>query len=451
MKLLKALVLTFTALFLFTGCYTQLQYSKQMKKVTDARYGQENTSEEQVTQREDRYSGEAGEMGETEEGLADYTEENDIPIYYKNYYVANWWNDCACSPYGYNYYSDYGYYDRFHFGSPFYYSRHHFYSDPYVRWKLRHHRGFHFGSSFSMTWRWGYHHPHHFYGYYYDPFLYNYYGYYGHPVAFNNFYFYGRGFGHFNNGSIVRSSDNNRRYGPRSIGTNRTVTDDTNRARERQSVTNSGNRAADTSAPRTVGTSRTRSSTDTVTRTRTTTSGNSVRTTRTRSVQRKKDDTTTNATNTRVRSRGGDNSKSVSDDQNRSRKISLPQYVNTPRSNEQIRQRVRSSKVPSSPVNVRSSNSRERKTFLNRVGSFINNTTSTISNSTTRTRSSSVKARSSSVKRSSSSVSRSKSNSSSTRSRGSVSRSKSSSSSSSSGSRSRSGGGSSSDRSRGGN
>lgn len=442
MKLLKALVLTFTALFLFAGCYTQLKYSQQMNKVTDAQYVQDE-SDEQVTERDSRSS------DVTEEDVAVYAEANDIPIYYKNYYVANWWNDCACSPYGYTSYSDYWYYDRFHFGSPYYYSRHHYYSDPYVRWKLRHHRWSHFGSSFTMSWRWGYHYPHHYYRYYdpfyYDPFVYNYYG---HPIAYNNYYFYGRGYGYYWNRGNVDRGDNNRRYGPRGIGTSRTVTDDSNRARERQSVTNSGNRST-TSAPRTVGTSRTRStSSDTITRS--TNSGNSVTTTRTRSVQRKKDDTTSNTTRTRSRS-GDNNSKSVSDDQNRRRTISLPRYVNTsPRTNEKVRQRIRSSKVPASSVNVRS-NSRERKTFLKRVGSFINNTTSTISNSTTRSRSRTVKINSSSGKRSSSSVTRSKSSSSSTRSRGSVSRSKSSSSSSSGNTRSRSRSGGSSDRSRGNN
>lgn len=437
MKIFKALVLTFTALFLFTGCYTQLQYSQKMSKVTDARYVEEGESDEQVT--DDR------SYDTTEEDVIAYAEESGVPIYYKNYYVANWWNDCACSPYGYDYYSDYWYYDRFHFGSPYYYSRHHFYSNPYLRWKLRHHRWAHFGSSFSMTWRWGYHYPHHYYGYY-DPFIYNYYG---QPIAYNNYYFYGRGYGYWNGGNVDRG-DNNRRYGPRGIGTSRTVTDDTNRARERQSVTNSGNRST-TSTPRTVGSSRTRSNTSSGTVIRTTTSRNSDgASTRTRSVKRKKDDSTSNSPNVRTRSRSGDNnSESVSSDQNRRRIISLPDYVNSsPRNNEEIRQRIRNSKIPASSVNVRSS-SRERKTFLNRVGSFINRTTRTISSSPSRTRSSSVGTNSSSVRRSSPSVTRSKSSSSSTRSRGSVSRSKSSSSSSSSGSRSRSGGGSSSDRSRG--
>lgn len=448
MKSLKAIALTVLSVFLFTGCYTQLEYSQRMSKITETAQLNERTQSEYA----DNQAAEVNDANTNTSAYAEteanaYAEEDYIPVYYKDYSAANWWADCLCSPYGYNRYSayDYWYYDRYafrasfgfgHYGYPYYYSRHWVYHDPFLRWKLRrHHRWFHHHSFFSFSWHWGYYPYSSFH--YYDPFWHHYYGY---PTAYNFYYFYNTG-GRFVGGGDTVGRDVNRRYGPRSFGTNRVVSDEANRVRERESISNTGSSAA---TIRSTGTTRSRGSATTVTRSSDT--GNSSTTTRTRSRSTvKRDNDSTNNTNTvRTRSRsGGGQDVSVENNQNRRRVISLEDYVNSGRANydEETKKRIRNSMVPASAINDRRLDNNNRKSFLKRVRSFFNNST-TYKNSSGNI---SVPSRT----RSSSSINRS-SNSTRSRSTGtSVSRSKSSSSSSGN-TRSRSGG-SSSSRSRGNN
>src|SRR5699024_776835 len=78
-RILKAFLITLSVT-LFTGCYTQLQYSQTAHKVSDYR-----------------------DYEQSEDG--EYYDEDYIPVYYKDYAYAEAWAECGCNPYiEYNFY-----------------------------------------------------------------------------------------------------------------------------------------------------------------------------------------------------------------------------------------------------------------------------------------------------------------------------------------------------------
>lgn len=430
MKILKTVLVTLIALLL-TGCYTQLQYSKTVKKDKKEARGYSWSGEEQ-----------ADEQVQNESEYADY-EDDEIPIYYKDYEYARRYDDCGCSPY--NVYNFYGY-DGF--GYPYYSYGSFFSLNTYYFHKWHYRRHFYPGFAFSFSWGWPYS-----YHSFYDPF-YDYYWYGYRPYAFNYIYYYGgsgHGYGYYPDGK--RRS--NTRYGPRSIGTNRVVgTDD--RSRDPRL---SGRDAARVGSTTTV-----RSRSGSVTRSRGTVNRSNGSTVRTRSRSDNK-----SGGSTRTRSRGNDmqsNDSRIYIDRTRDSQVPArndrdgsgiirTRSVNL--SNSSVRSiedrsdiRARLQRAPN--VEFNAPRERSRHTFFDRMKTFFQQSTSRIrtdfdrSNSTIRTRSRSSSNSSSINRRSSqsrSSVDRSRSSSSNnSRSRG-----------SSSSSRSRSGGNSSSgsERSRGNN
>lgn len=423
MKLFKALIITVMSLLL-TGCYTQLEYSQTMKKITD----KEKTSDTAVYS----WSGEEKAEQSAQEHADDeqYSEEEEkyIPVYYKDYEYATKYGDVynfyGKDWYGYNSYP-YSRYSSFYSPHPFSYDRWAYHSF-YGRWYDRPH----YGLSFSLSWGW----PSHHYGYYdpfYDPYYDHYWYRYYSRYAYNYNYFYrnsGYGYGYLPDNK--KSADKNVRYGPRSIGTNRVDTDG-NRSRsvngDRSAAVRSG--TSTTVRTRSVGTTRTRS----------TSSGTSV--------TRKK--RTDSSSTSRSRTRGQDSIDNSQADRinDRSRGDELPLVIDEKRL-EQMRSRTNNNNSLLNRARINSSKD-QKPTFFNRMRNFFEQRSGTISTGnsgrTLRTRSSAPSTNRSKINRSSSSnnrssVTRSKSSSSNSRSRG---------SSSSSRSRSDNGSSSSSDRSRG--
>lgn len=410
MKFLKTFVITLLSLFL-TGCYTQLEYSQSMKKITDREKNNDTPeyswSGEEKAETSDKTNEELAES-EDQPGAG----EQDIPVYYKDYEYTTKYGDV------YNFYGNdwYGYGPYSRFGSyyswnPFYYDRWAYHSF-YGRWYDRPR----FAFTFSIGWGSPFYHG------FYDPFFDPYYSYWHHyysPYAFNYHYFYrksGYGFGYYPDKKVRENQ--NVRYGPRSIGTNRVVTDG-NRSR---SVTNS---SRDTIRNRTTSTSTVRTRSGVTSRTR------------------------NNEAKYSTRNRSRDSNK-VTDYDYRSRDGQYPIVIDE-KQLEQIRSRNRISENQSNNLlnRARINNNRDRTpTFFNRVRSFLQDNTGRISNgsSSIRTRAISGSSTRGTYNRNSgstnrSSVTKSKSTSSNSRAR-----------SNSSSSRSRSGGSSSdsgSDRSRG--
>ncbi|WP_445666193.1 hypothetical protein [Fodinibius sp. AD559] len=434
MKLLKAIIITLISLLL-TGCYTQLQYSQTMKKVTDKKQtsdtpGYSWNGEEKAESSRDKTNEDVAKAENNQEERRDY-----IPVYYKDYEYAtkygNVYNFYGNDWYGHRTYP-YSRYNSFYSWHPFSYDRWTYHS-LYGRWYDRPH----YGISVTLNWGW----PSYHYGYY-DPFYRPYYDYYWHryysryAYGYGYWNFYGKsGFGHGYYPDEKVREGNNIRYSPRSIGTNRVVTDG-NRSRtvDRNRSAAVTNRTSSTVRTRSVGTTRTRD-----------TSGRS-------SVNRAKDrDNSSSSRSSRSRTRGQDqidNSRLDRYDY-RSNSDEIPLVIDE-KQLEQIRARIsndRKSIINRSQLN---SNRDDRTTFFNRMKNFFEQNTSSFSNGnngrTLRTRSSFPSTNRSALNRSSSSnnrssVTRSKSSSSNSRSRGSG--------SSSSRSRSDSGSSSSSERSRG--
>lgn len=439
MKTLKVFAITMIALLL-TGCYTQLQYSQTMHKITDEEkkesktYPQSGQDREEVqnTQRSDEY---------VESESEDY-----VPVYYKDYGYAEEYDKCNCNPYySYNFYGDSYFFPSY--GSWYDYYRPRlgigFSTGYFSPW---HHRRY-FGHSFSFTFSWGYPHSY----YYYDSFHYPFYDYWYHrPFAYNYFYFYDNsryGYGYY--GEKYRKSDRNVRYGPRNIGSNRVVSDRNRsgetRVRSRSAV-NNGNRQGVRS--RSVGTSRTQttvkrnSSSSRVSRTRNSNENSSSARTRSR------DNIQNNNSRERVYiDRTGQKSTPVIIDRDRYREVRARTLKNRSAQTLDHRTDIRSNDLRKARIDIRNRVEQRRPTFFQRMKSFFDNNSSRIINSgsTHRSNNSAIRSRSSSNR---SSISRSSSSS-----RSKVTRSRSSSSNSrskGSSSRSRSGGGSSdSDRSRG--
>lgn len=213
MKLLKMLLLIGLMVGL-TGCYTQLEYSQKMNRVTDKPSQAQNSDQERQGQEsDDEYYTE-----EDEEYIYDSETEEYIPANYQNYNVYKFYNDCYCSPY-----ASYDYFDSWYgspgisfsvtFGKPYWgsrYSWHHYNSwHRYMAFNYRYHH-------YRPYWgnRWG--HP------YYS----SYYGYPGHYSFIYNTYY------PVTKGSYV-DRDEDRSYSPRNIGTNRVAATEDNAVRSR--------------------------------------------------------------------------------------------------------------------------------------------------------------------------------------------------------------------------
>jgi hypothetical protein len=462
MKIFKAFIITLAALLL-TGCYTQLQYSQRMKKITDEEKkevkgyswnGEEEADEDVQIERE---------TGKRAEIYPDTTvsSEEYVPLYYKDYEYQQKYADCNCNPYNvYNYYGD-NYYGYDYYGYDYYRP----YSSYYSNWSLspfyyhpwRYHSyyasRFYTGFAFSISWG----SPHFYHSFYYDPFYDPYYSpyWYGRsPYAYTYGKFYGYyGKGYYYGGEIKQ--EQNVRYGPRSIGSNRVV-NNSNRSRDARV---SGRAASQSSRQavrtRSVGASRSaatvnrnRSSRTTVNRTRN--SSNNSTTVRSRS----RDNTRQDRDNRqRVYIDRREESRPVIIDRDRYREIRTRRLNNSTVKRLEERSELRSElrKARIRPETRETSIQRNHPTFFQRMKGFFDNNVTRINNvrSTNRTNGA-VRSRSSSTRRTSVGRSSSSSRSRVTRSRSSSSHSKSRSRSSSS--RSRSGGSSSgSERSRGNN
>lgn len=228
MKVLKILVITLVATFL-TGCYTQLQYSQTVKKVSE-----KNSRSAYADKQRTNYEG--SKSADTRYYSDEYGYEGDyIPLYYKDYETARYWENCGCNPYAtYNFYGD-NYFSSYYGGWNNYYRPHYGYGftmDPYYAWHMnRYFSPSYFGSSFgfSIFWGSGYH-----YRGYYDPFYHDFYwSRYHNPYAYTYYQYYGtHGNGIYYNKD---KKDQKVRYGLRSIGTDR-VANNVNRSRNSRNI-----------------------------------------------------------------------------------------------------------------------------------------------------------------------------------------------------------------------
>lgn len=300
MKYLKSITFAVLLVFGLSGCYTQLQYSQKMKRITDRGPSGDYAwdGEEQAYANEEDYEGTANN-----EYYGDY-----VPAY-KDYETAEFYNDCNCNIYDYQE----GYFDgvedaltavRYDYFQPYYSS--------YFRFNL----GFYypyFGSRFGFYYNYGpsWYYYHRFYSpFYYSPFYYHpFYSGYGPFYSYNYFY--------FNNGYRYYDRDyrDNRRYGPRSIGGSRLSGNSSTRTRSGSAGTDIRTRTRSNSQ----GDIRTRSNTSTrsrgtVDRTRTRSGSGSVGTTRTRSGSG-----SGSVNRTRSGNNGSDGTRSRSGNVNRSR------------------------------------------------------------------------------------------------------------------------------------
>lgn len=398
MKLFKTVLITLLSL-LVTGCYTQLQYSQTMKKVTDEKQSEETgvyawngeEEEEQAVQKEGQ--------PEDEQYAESESEEEYIPVYYKDYEYATKYGDVynvnnhfSNDWYAYKHYRPYSSFRSHYSWSPFYYDRWHHHSF----FGYGYHRPA-FGMSFSIGWGSPYYRGFH------DPFFDPYFDYYWYrhhsPYANNYRYFYGKsGYGHGYYPDKKVRQDENTRYGPRSIGTNR-VASDSNRSR---SVTDG--RAASVSKS----------------------SSSTVRTRSTGTLRTRSSENHSKGKSTTQRARNNNRIDSSSSDVylDRTRGEQRPVVIDE-KQLKQIRSRL--GNTGSSDIN-RSRLGNERKetpTFFNRMKDFFQES----ANSTIRTRSTTRSTNRAKVNRNSStnrsSVTKSKSSSSNTRSRGSSSSSRS--------------------------
>jgi len=100
MKILKVFAMTMIALLL-SGCYTQLQYSQTMRKITD-----EDKKEAKTYPQNDQVREQAQVTQQSDEYVENESEEY-VPIYYKDYDYVDEYDKCNCNPYySYNFYGD---------------------------------------------------------------------------------------------------------------------------------------------------------------------------------------------------------------------------------------------------------------------------------------------------------------------------------------------------------
>lgn len=442
MRIRKSLLILLLLSFTLTGCYTQLEYSQKVSRITDEKpvegYAWSDEAEKKETEEEranltvadsiyiaETYGAKVSPYTEPEDEEY-YYEEDYIPIEYKDYSVIDQYEACGCNPYKtYIIYDSYYPTSSWYFGSNYYYSsRYHYYNwrpyygyaSPFYRWHWNYHLGFnYYHRGFGLAFYWG--SP-----YYYDPFFYDpfYYGFHR-PIYYNNYYF-----GTY--AGTVRSNKTNRRYGRRSVGADRVRSRDAT-LRNRSGVTRN-NTATRTVRSRSIGTKRSRgtvrSSGGTTVRSRGATRvGRSQSGSRTRSrgtIKRSRDN---NRNDLRSRTRG---SRVDRDDNDRQRAVSRSglryprnSVVLSPQRRAEIEAKLRTQRAKQ--IN-RSARNSSRKSFFGRLGNIFNNGRSIRSNSSSRNRSFNFGDRS----RSRSKVGRSRSSSGSSRSSVTRSRSKSKSS-----------------------
>src|SRR5699024_7271962 len=208
MKFFKSVIVTVLLLLGVTGCYTQLQYSQ----------------------------GQRG-GGYYEDDYAYYDDGRYyVPVYYKDYNTASWWNNCHCDPYLVNNYYSPGYSSWYGYGGRYY--------DPFYAsvWSGFPYYGSRFSFGLSFSWGWG--RPH-YYSSFYNP-------YYSHPSYFYHLYWWygyrpGVSYTHFYFDVACWDYDHyyrpDRRDGRRSsFGNSRVRDDDRNRNRSRGRVSRSGSR-----------------------------------------------------------------------------------------------------------------------------------------------------------------------------------------------------------------
>lgn len=443
MKSLKWIALSVTGILFLSGCYTQLQYSQRMHRITDYRSPEYYQDDEQDSRTSDQYAGTEGYEYEEDYAGEEYADDEYIPVYYKDYQTAAFYNSYSYSNpfiYGTRHYRyvnqhalntayEYGYLDGFHDGSgyigPVFYSG--YYGIPLLRpfsydWYLVYGPYYRAGVSFGFGWYhhfWYRHRFGHHYAYLYGPHYWPYY--HGNFITYNFYYFGNSG------NSYTSDVVSNRRYGPRSIGTDRVAN---SRSRSvggtRSTVRRSANTSYDTSTrTRSIGRNRgtvTRSTSGTTTRTRST--GRSVKRSRNGS-DNGSSGRTGNGSVQRSRSTGGNSSAGSASAVNRSRDYdsdryyrvrSANGYVLVPRSRidrsdyrintDELRSRMRNSKVQAPPPERRSSfwdrlrnyNSQKSGNWLKQLRNSNSSTRFSIPNRSVKSRSTgtSVKSRSSS-------------------------------------------------------
>ncbi|MDX1636410.1 MAG: hypothetical protein R3281_00480 [Balneolaceae bacterium] len=223
MKLRIPVILFVTSFFFLSGCYTQLQYSQRMNRITDeprpsGTYAWDGTEKGEPQDGGERSATPKNYHGDDyaegyDEGYNDGVED---AFHYKDYETAEWY---ARHGFGRYYYDPFpGYYGFSHW-------RYHHYYDPffhdfyyprsYASFSLSFHFGpsFGFGAFYGYPYRW---YRHHYYSHWYRYHPYSYrWGY--NPVFINNFY-YG-GYANYVGPGKDRVKD--RAYGRRSIGTDR--------------------------------------------------------------------------------------------------------------------------------------------------------------------------------------------------------------------------------------
>lgn len=427
MKFFKSILLTLTAVLL-TGCYTQLQYTKTFSE--KAERGQVHKKSAKKSHYE-----------------SEYADENNVPIYYKDYDYIDQWDACGCNPYlTYNFYGDsYFGYPGNYYGSGFWYDNYDygFSVSLYFRWfHDRYFSPWHRRSWYYYTWWGSGFHPR-----YYSPYYYGFYGY-GYPSVFAYNYINYYNVGGYGYGDYTRRN-NDVRYGPRSIGANRTSANVT-RSRSSSDVSRRGtaintrSRSNDRSTVRSrssVGTARTRG---TVKRNAGSTNGESRsrvrgndqvkkerngRTNVTRGTIIRNSGTTVQRNRSRIRSSNSSGTVNrtrgaiIRENREKANDISRVRSLN---SNDLSRQWIINNNSRLQKARNTAVQNRRKPTFFNRIRGILNNATGPVTRNIKFGKSTSTRSRFGTVGNSKSTVKRS---SSSSKNRGTVTRSRSSSSS----------------------
>lgn len=330
MRISKSLITVLLLSFGLTGCYTQLEYTQKMSRITDEKPVEGYAWSEDSQEQEDganltvadsiyiaeTYGAKVDPYREGEGEYGEYADDEYIPIEYKDYSVVEQYDACGCNPYEtYVIYNNNYYPSSWSYNSGFYYSSYRYHWRPYNRyygpfyswhWKYR---GFHYDHfSFGFALNWGV--PYYYYDpFFYDPFYYGFYGYYR-PFYYNNYYF-GSYAGNF------RHDRTDRRYGRRSIGADRVRSGDRSR--------NSGTLRTRTGINRGDATSTIRTRSKGVQRSRGTIQNTRSNTTRSRGTtrvgnsSRSRTDTGTKSRGTVTRSRSGDGGGSGTRSRSRSK------------------------------------------------------------------------------------------------------------------------------------
>jgi len=393
MRIPKSLLIVLLLSFGLTGCYTQLEYTQKMSRITDEKpvegYAWSEDSEEQeeganLTVADSIYIAETygAKVDPYREGeYGKYADDEYIPIEYKDYSVIEQYDACGCDPYKtYVIYNNNYYPSSWYYNSGFYYSsyRYHWrpygYYSPFYQRHWMYHMGFnYYNRGFGLAFHWGV--PH----YYYDPFFYDpfYYGF-NRPIYYDN-YFFGSYAGN------VRHDRIDRRYGRRSFGADRVRDGDRSRSSGTLRTRTGLSRGDATTNVRTRSTGIQRSR-GTIQNTRSNTT-RSRGTTRVGSSNRSRTDSGTKSRGSVTRSRSGDGGNSSTrsrsrsgverdrnDDQasvlERNLRSSRKAIILSPANRSQMERRI-SQQRAKQLENARRSSS--RKSFFGRLNSIFQN------------------------------------------------------------------------------